>query len=431
MEGRREGVLSFICVPRFQPNNNLHQKKTKKKHKKTSDEDMWPVYNLVRPGDTVTATTFRKVAAPGGGSNADAAGGGDRGGGGGSERLKLKLSVTASAVDYDPVAATVRVSGPVCSECPHVRLGAHHTLELAPHRAFSLSKPGPWDRLDTAALAAATNPAASADLAACLIDVSGAASATLALVGGSTTTIRARLEAALPKKKGAAAAHGAHDKALSAFYDKVASAIARHVDWDVVRCLVIAGPGFGKDGLLARLRSAAAGGGGNTADKALSAALKDRVITAHASSAYRHALREVLADPAVAARIADTKAARESAALAAFFEALHTDPDRAWYGPAHVAAAADAGAVATLLLSDSVVRAANPAARRAYAALADGVRAGGGVVHTLSGAHVSGEQLDQVTGVAALLRFPMPELDEVDVDAGLPGVGGGGGGGGG
>jgi protein pelota len=50
------------------------------------------------------------------------------------------------------------------------------------------------------------------------------------------------------------------------------------------------------------------------------------------------------------------------------------------------------------------------------------VRASGGVVHTLSGGHVSGEQLDQVTGVAALLRFPMPELDDVDVDAGLPGV---------
>jgi len=121
-------------------------------------------------------------------------------------------------------------------------------------------------------------------------------------------------------------------------------------------------------------------------------------------------------------KIADTKAARETAALASFFEALATDPDRAWYGPAHVAAAAAAGAVGTLLLSDSLVRTAGPGARRAYAALADSVRAAGGTVHTLSGGHVSGEQLDQVTGVAALLRFPMPELDDTDVDAGLPGV---------
>jgi protein pelota len=442
---------------------------------------MWPVYNLVRPGDTVTATTFRKVAAPGGGGGGgpDAGPGGERGAGG-SERLKLRLAVTAASVDYDPAAATVRVGGAVTSECAHVRLGSHHTLELAPHRSFALGKAG-WDALDLAALAAAANPAAAADLAALLIDVSGTASATLALVGGSTTSIRARLEAALPKKKGAAAAHGAHDKALAAFYDKVAAAIARHVDWGVVRCLVIAGPGFGKDGLAARLAartSESAGGsggvpgGGGDDRKALAAALKDRVVLAHASSAYKHSLREVLADPSLAAKvrrggsegearrggvcacplfflsthppsffsliiihlhiihldspfsqIADTKAARETAALASFFEALATDSDRAWYGPAHVAAAAAAGAVGTLLLSDSLVRAAAPPARRAYAALADTVRASGGVVHTLSGGHVSGEQLDQVTGVAALLRFPMPELDDTDVDAGLPGIG--------
>ncbi len=157
---------------------------------------MWPVYNLVRPGDTVTATTFRKVAAPvGGGGDAPS----ERGAGG-SERVKLRLAVLASAVDYDPVAATVRVGGTVVSDCPHVRLGSHHTLELAPRRAFSLAKAA-WDDLDCAALASAANPAASADLAALLVDVSGAAHATLALVGGSTTTVRARLEAALPKKK--------------------------------------------------------------------------------------------------------------------------------------------------------------------------------------------------------------------------------------
>ena len=279
------------------------------------DEDMWPVYNLVRPGDTVTATTFRKVAAPGA-----AGGGGDGGterGTGGSERVKLRLSIIAAAVDYDPVAATVRVGGTVCSDTPHVRLGSHHTLELAPHRSFSVSKTA-WDALDCSTLRSAANPAASADLAALLIDVSGAAHATLAFVGGSTTTIRARLEASLPKKKGAAAAHGAHEKALVSFYDKVGAAIARHVDWGVVRCLVIAGPGFGKDGLVARLNERARGSGsglGGSDAKTLASALKDRVVLAHASSAFKHSLREVLADPAVAVKVRGMGEAKETPAL--------------------------------------------------------------------------------------------------------------------
>lgn len=34
---------------------------------------------------------------------------------------------------------------------------------------------------------------------------------------------------------------------LLLFFLQVFAAIVRHVDWDIVRCLVIAGPGFAKD----------------------------------------------------------------------------------------------------------------------------------------------------------------------------------------
>ena len=141
----------------------------------------------------------------------------------------------------------------------------------------------------------------------------------------------------------------------------------------------------------------------------------DRVVLAHASCAYRHALPEVLASPAARASIADTAAARGAAALDAFMEALASDPSRAFYGPGHVAAAADLGAIKTLLVSDSLFRCASPAKRAAYAALADGVRAGGGEVHVLSAAHASGEALDRITGVAAVLRFPAPQLEDVEL----------------
>lgn len=55
--------------------------------------------------------------------------------------------------------------------------------------------------------------------------------------------------------------------------------------------------------------------------------------------------------------------------------------------------------------------------RRAYAKLVDGVREAGGDAHIFSGAHVSGEQLDQLTGVAAILRFPLPDLEDQELDA--------------
>jgi protein pelota len=55
--------------------------------------------------------------------------------------------------------------------------------------------------------------------------------------------------------------------------------------------------------------------------------------------------------------------------------------------------------------------------RRAYARLVDGVKEAGGEAFIFSGAHVSGEQLDQLTGVAAILRFPLPDLEDQELDA--------------
>lgn len=51
-------------------------------------EDMWHVYNLIREGDHVTATTFRKVAK-------------DHGTGTESEKIKLKLTVQVESIDFD------------------------------------------------------------------------------------------------------------------------------------------------------------------------------------------------------------------------------------------------------------------------------------------------------------------------------------------
>ena len=50
--------------------------------------------------------------------------------------------------------------------------------------------------------------------------------------------------------------------------------------------------------------------------------------------------------------------------------------------------------------------------------LTEEVRDGGGGVHVFSSAHSSGQQLGEITGVAAILRFPLPDL----ADAELPPV---------
>ena len=50
--------------------------------------------------------------------------------------------------------------------------------------------------------------------------------------------------------------------------------------------------------------------------------------------------------------------------------------------------------------------------RKKYVSLSDSVRQHGGQVCLFSSMHVSGQQLDNFTGCAAILRFPLPDIDE-------------------
>ena len=54
--------------------------------------------------------------------------------------------------------------------------------------------------------------------------------------------------------------------------------------------------------------------------------------------------------------VQDTKAASEIAALKDWYTMLANDSSRAFYGPGHVFAAHELGAIGTLLLSDTLFR---------------------------------------------------------------------------
>lgn len=74
------------------------------------------------------------------------------------------------------------------------------------------------------------------------------------------------------------------------------------------------------------------------------------------SSCLRLPIAEVLQDPAVTAKMSDTKAAGEVKALENFYTMLQVEPSKAFYGKKHVMRAAEAQAIETLLISDNLFR---------------------------------------------------------------------------
>ncbi|KAM1752832.1 hypothetical protein ACFX11_010758 [Malus domestica] len=356
-------------------------------------DDLWYAYNLIAPGDTVMAVTVRKVL------REAAAGGRD------AERVKLKLEIKVEEVaDYDKVGAVLRIRGKNILENEYVKIGAFHTLELELHRPFVLRK-DVWDSLALHELHQASNPSASADLAVVLMQEG---LAHILLIGKSMTITRSRIETSIPRKHGPGIA--GYESALNKFFENVLQAFLKHVDFSVVRCAVIASPGFTKDQFHRHLLLEAE-------RKQLRTIIenKSRIILVHTSSGYKHSLREVLDAPNVMNMIKDTQAAQEVRVLQDFFSMLSNDPDRACYGPKHVEVAHDRMAVQTLLITDELFRNADVVARQRYANLVKSVKDSGGTVHIFSSLHVSGEQLAQITGIAAILRFPLPDLDDIEM----------------
>lgn len=322
--------------------------------------------------------------------------------------------------DYDATASALHCAGPVAEESPHVRLGAFHTLDLGLHRAFSITKTpdSPWDSIAKQTVIDACDPASRAEIGAVVLQPG---LANVCLVSEHMTLLRQKVELAIPGKRAAGSAM-AHDKALNRFYELTGMAMARHLDYEKLRAIVIASPGcFAGSRLLESLLARAAQDAGSSSETAASSKAllraRPKFLVVSCASGHIHALNEALRAPEVRARLADTRSARETAALEAFFKALGgsmgTDESKAWYGPKQVVAAIERGAVKTLLISDRLFRSNDVSERKKYVALVEQVRAQGGEVLIFSSLHESGRQLEQFTGIAAVLLYPMPELEDI------------------
>ncbi|KAL7680898.1 putative 50S ribosomal protein L30e [Plasmopara halstedii] len=353
-------------------------------------EDMWHIYNLIHVSDLVKTTTIRKVVKEGVTGSTS------------SQRVRMTLQIEVEQVNFDPALCVLRIKGKNIMESQHVRLGAYHTLDLEMNRDFTLTK-NCWDVMSLERINIACDVTKQAELAAVVMQ-SGLAH--LCLIKGDMTVIRARIEISVPKKR---PGNSAHAKGIERFYENIVRSIRQHIDFKLVKCVILASPGFVKDNFYKFMLEHAV-----RHDDKIILENKQKFVLCHSSSGHKHALDEVLSDPSIQSHVADTKAVEDVKCLEQFFNMLHIDQDRAYYGYKHVIRANSNMAIETLMISDALFRSQDIATRRKYVEIVESVRDNGGTVRLFSSMHVSGEKLGQVSGIAAILRFPMPEIDEED-----------------
>ncbi|KAK1924418.1 pelota [Papiliotrema laurentii] len=388
------------------------------------DEDMWHVYNLISEGDEVRALTMRKI------NTVSSTGSSD------SYRVRVNLTLAVVKTTFSPAAssstngggekkeptASLQISGKVVEENEYVRLGAYHTLDLEANRDFRLTKTQGWDSVALERIEESTKEGRGAEVGAV---VCGEGSAAICLLSEHMTVVRQRIETSVPRKRKGGTS--GHDKAMENFFSTVYQAILRLLPFQTLKAIVIASPGFTKETLYDYIFQQAT----LTNNKPLLAS-RPKWVKVHSNTPHVHSLVEALRQPEVAKMLQGAKFAREGVGLDKFHKMLATDELRAWYGPEHVALAVDRGAVGTLLISDDLFRSSDPATRNRYVEMVEAVRARGGESLIFSSMHESGQQLNLLTGIAAILTYPLDvevvEMEEREARAAEAGGGGGGGG---
>ncbi|CAD5213907.1 unnamed protein product [Bursaphelenchus okinawaensis] len=353
------------------------------------EEDVWHVYNLVRVGDQVRCSTVRKVTQE------------TQTGSKSSQRMHVTLTVVVENITYDPSVCVLHLKGKNIQENEHVRMGAYHTLDIELQKKFTLAKQE-WDIIDLERLEICADVSHSADVGAIVMHEG---LANVCLLTKSMTVVKAKIDMNIAKKRKGFSQQ--HDKSVEKFFNAVVLAFVKHMNMEQLKCVIVASPGFLKETFMEKLLEHA--GNNNLKDITQN---KSKILLVHATSGYKHALKEILADPNVASRLADTKAQEEVKALDTFLDLMNNDPDRAFYGYNHVRIALDQLAIATLMVSDLLFRSRNIEQRKKYVKLVDDARNANCNVLIFSSMHVTGEQLGQLTGVAAILRFPLEGVDD-------------------
>jgi protein pelota len=364
-----------------------------------TEEDIWYLYNILMPGDVIKVTSFRKVKKKDGDYGVKKV-----------DRKQIVLTVGVMSVDFqsDERGTSLNLKTKNLNENEWVMLGQIQTIEIKLFSKLQIIKEN-WDAKSLELIDEASDELHGVDSLVMLFD-DGYAS--FYYIKKNFTKQCAKIVKSLPKKK--SNMMDIYNKRIEEFDQKIWRHIFETYDLNAIKVVVIGGPGNAKNRFLDRLKNYDAIET-DAKFKNMALTFQHKFVAITTSSTFKSAINEIMKDQKGRALLEDTKAVKEMEKLEAFFTTMQKNPNCAVYGDKEVAFASESGAIKLLLISDGLVRAKNFSKRKKYAKLVEEIEASGAEVYVLNENHASGQKLKEITGIAAILKFPIDlDFDEVD-----------------
>jgi protein pelota len=321
-------------------------------------DDLWHLSNLVQPGDHVRASTYRREEAKTDKIRPEKA-----------EKVRVTLTLRVEKMEFQAFSDRLRISG-VIVDAPQ-DLGRHHTLNVAMDDVLSIIKT--WRRHELTRIDQAVAATQKPLVTFLSLDDEEALVAQLRQYGvQELATIHA-------------AGHGKMFETGDTERTYFEDILGKLRTSPLGEALVLVGPGFTREAFLSFLQ-------------ARDAVLTAKVHSQGTSQAGMRGIQEALRSGMGAKLFADSRVALETQLVEKVLEAIATNRPCA-YGRKEVDQAIEAGAVETLLVSDSVVR------DLGIERMMHDAESARGAVVLVSPHHEAGAKLEGLGGVAALLRF--------------------------
>lgn len=343
-------------------------KEGKIKLKPETLDDLWYLKNIITPGDLISGRSYRRIRDE---EKLRA----DKG-----VRVPISVDIKAESVEFHPYIMRLRITGKI-ERGPEdiISLGSYQTIEVQPNDVIAVTK-AEWKGWEIERLKEAEQ-AAKTPLVLIVSVEEGEAE--FALIRRYGLDFPVRVTTPVSGKR----IEKEHEAALREFYSEVAGKISETLEKEEVKAVIISGPGFTKENLLAFLRD-------NHPKIAEICHLEST------GAGGRSGVQEVLKRGAVDRIVENSRISLETKLVEKLFEEVGKNTMLATYGLEEVKKALEYGAIEKLLISDAFLRSSS-----ASDELIKKTKKTRGEAIIISTEHEAGERLQAIGGIAALLRF--------------------------
>ncbi|MHA1199284.1 MAG: mRNA surveillance protein pelota [Candidatus Heimdallarchaeaceae archaeon] len=343
-------------------------------------DDLYAIYRILKAGDRVRAVTSRRIRKKEDDGRADS-----------GERVKLTLEVEIEELAFHGFGDNLRFKGKVMAGPDDlVSLGTYHTIALSLMEKIRIQKLN-WTAMERKVVEDVEKASMLAKIIIVTIEDN---SVCIALVTQFSTKIISEFSASVTRKFSDVKQHSSE---MGSFFVDVLQLIQDTVKQYTSEVIILAGPGFTPENFHEFIKNR-------------DPLLLEKISRVHVSTGGRVGLKEVLSKKLPEKIANEQRVVYETRLVEEIFKRLGQETGTVTYGLESVKRALKMGAIETFLISDNQISIEDLEKRAMIDILVDENAKMRGKTVMMSIHHESGEQLASLGGIAALLRYRLPDI---------------------